>query len=179
MAKLTFGTLELKAVAKESPIEMPTVPAQKAEPVDLNAMVQEAVSKIEIPKYDETFGSALKQLREEIKTQLEACKKDQKSLQEHMEDMEGDLVMIRNEIESLPEQQAPSIVQPEVKNITHVKDVSKEVMEHVEANKQQLKSDLMNHANHIVAIEAKLKTQKIINMVLVGALILTILSRLF
>lgn len=180
MAKVKFGSGTKVAVEPMKTMKTPVLEQHKV--IDPSA-IKEAIMA-ELPKYDDTFGSALRQLRDELQQDMLVMRKEADSVRVHVESMEDDVdalfdkvKAVEDEVESMPEPQAPALVHPEVKQITHVKDVSKEVMEHVEANHKKHDGDLMCHANHIVAIEAKLRTQKVLNCLLFGAVILTILSR--
>lgn len=179
MAKFRFGEITLAAEAPSS--ERPAMPQAQHKVIDPSAIADEVMSRM--PKYDETFGAALGQLRDEMKHEINEARKEHSALKANVEsmgaDMEVEMMSLASHMEHMEEKAPSAIIHPEVKSITHVKDVSKEVMEHVEANKQANKADYMNHANHIVAIESALRGQKILNCILVGAVILTILSRLF
>ncbi len=109
---------------------------------------------------------------------LSPLKEELKQLKESHLCADASHAEARQEIDHLKEKLKAFVIHPEVRQITNVKDVSKDVMEIVVDSRRQSKVDLMGHANHIVAIESKLKTQKIINIVLGSLVILTILIHL-
>ncbi len=155
MAKLRFGEITLKAVPAPS-MEMPQA---QHKVIDPSAMMEEMLSRIPMPK----------EIEHQDLTYLENAISSQASrLMEHNER----LLILEKEKNNF----APQLLSnPEVRNITNIKDVSKEVMEHVEANKQENKVDYMCLSTHIVHIEASLSTQKIINGLLVGTILMMVL----
>jgi predicted RNase H-related nuclease YkuK (DUF458 family) len=65
----------------------------------------------------------------------------------------------------------PAIIVPEVKHVTHVKDVSKEVYQEIDSVRKQLTDAHIHIAEH----QLKLQEQKRINYILSGLAALTIL----
>lgn len=159
MAKLRFGEITLEAAPLR---EMPRkFISEEPNGTDIKSIVEKAIAML--PKPKEMEHQDLSYLETAISSQAAR-------LMEH-----NDRLILLEKKENQFAPVAQLLATPEVKHITHVKDVSKEVMEHVEANKQANKADYMCHANHIVAIEAKLKTQKVINIILIGAILITLL----
>lgn len=161
MAKLMIGS----GIGLEVDLGKPEVPREDP---DIQAIIDRAIAmlpnqEVLMPK-KEDFIPFLRQLEE-----LEhAYSQDMAMIDQRFEDL-------KVQVDEIAHLELPSpVLVPEVRQITNVKDVSKEVMEHVDANKKELKGDLICHANHIVKIESKLKAQKILNYVLIGIGLLTI-----
>lgn len=154
MAKLKFGSIDIKA---EMPEQNVPIVAQRHPVIDPSAIIEEVMSMI--PKAKEIVHQDLSYLENAISSQGH-------KLLEH-----------QLKLDSLAQMKHETIVMPEM--ITHIKDVSKEVMEQVEANKVGTNAVLRGHTTYIVAIEAKLKTQKVINIIMISMILVTIISRLF
>lgn len=184
MAKLRFGSgLEIKA---ELPLDSKAVigPAvvEKSEPkIDVEEILQKVMSllpkdepkvEVQIEKTDLT----------PVHADILALDLKLKDLQDAMYKTDEELLLNVKEVQKFKKQmldiESLLLATPQVKQITHVKDVSKDVMEHVEANKQELKGDLRNHANHLVELQSQIKSQKVINLVLGASLLLTIFLHL-
>lgn len=165
MAKLKIGQLNLSPAPRvEKPIEVPV--KEEMSGSEVMSIVEKAISMLPKPEVAKEVNlNPIMQRLQDLEKQVMV---DMLAVDAALEDMKIQLDEVRH-------MESPALALPEVKQITHVKDVSAEVMEYVEAYKKELKGDLMIHANHIVTLESK---NKLLSWCLVGSILLTIFLQL-
>ena len=184
MAKLRFGsgtTIEAEVKPLNSiPVIGPGLVEKEENKLDVEALIQQVVNLL--PKSEQVQTVVQEANLDPVMSELLALDLKIKDLQDCIFKIDEEHLLNCKEIKEMNQKlldvQSLALYKPEVKQITHLKDVSQEVLEIVEDNKKQLKGDLMNHANHSVELQSQVKSQKIINLVLSGVLLLTIFLHL-
>lgn len=160
MAKLSFGSMAIEVSPRQVESNLPSLELQqqvttqiKTEP-DLTELVQKVIDRM--PKPTEPT------IQEVEKVDLTPI---HNKVDKHYN-------QFCNEIDNLKRKLENSIVIPEVKEITHIKDVSKEVLNQVSESIKATELSLMLKINDL---NKKNKAQRVINIVLTSLLVLTIL----
>ena len=179
MAKLKFGSMDVQLqapVAKDVPAEMssePSTPPQAG--LDIMALVEQAMALMPKPEAPTPVEAPekvdLQPLIERIEATEQAVMIDMMAIDEQIEDMKNRLE--RAEAKALP---APRLVQvPEVKTITHVKDVSSDVKSELLALVDKMKTE---HRLDMNDMRKELKKSRMMNLALGLVVTLTLLAQL-
>lgn len=184
MAKLRFGSgttieAEIKPL-NPTPVIGPGLVDKEENKLDVEALIQQVVNLLPKPEPVQTVIQEAN--LDPVMSELLALDLKIKDLQDCIFKIDEEHLVNCKEIKEINQKlldvQSLALYKPEVKQITHLKDVSQEVLEVVADNKRELKADLLNHANHIVELQGQLRLQKIINLVLCGSVLLTIFLHL-
>ncbi len=178
MARLRIGSgiqveAQLPKIEQSSPKIGPSVVEKEAPDIDMIDMLKKAVSLTPQPEVAKEVD--LTPIMSRLDAIEEVNQLNLSNVDYSLARLDQQVLALFNKLEEKPLEKETVIEQPVVQQVTHVRDVSLEVLDQC---KEMVRHAEVNSMIKIQDLQAKVNTQKKINIVLGSVLVITILLHL-